>query len=228
MDFDETADKWLLDGIFKYLVFENPTEEDILKDLTVNRRNIHPAMQISTKSLGKIKSLIKDDRYAKMMSQFCVRKADSFLDCAAAKDDGEKRTNLTKLKDLAFAFLLTENEKYLSKVNEIFSDSVSVTDWDHELFLNTSYFDTFGDRYRYYRNMPDGHNTLVFGKPEENCRDIFKRALLKNVKTGDEISEATVDMSEVYGKYVTLCQRKFVFDKQQKKLTVSYAKSFRI
>lgn len=135
----EEEDKWLLDGIYKHLVFDNPSREEIYRDLIrASSGSTHPFLRLTKDSVKRIRGLMKEDEYAGMMAEYSLRKADHLMKSEPAQNDNERRSNLTKLHDLAFAYLLTDNQKYLSKVLEIFEDSRTAEEWNYDHFLDAS------------------------------------------------------------------------------------------
>lgn len=83
------------------------------------------------------------------------------------------------------------------------------------------YFDTFGNRYSYYRCMPTGHNTLVFGSREKNCQNIFREARVTEAELGGDRSRASVDMTPVYEEFVRKAVRTLELDKRARVVCVS-------
>ena len=145
----DKADKEILDKAVRNVIFDNPTQEDVLSALKAQNPNkAHPRLMVTQKTLPELKAKVENDPLAREWMKDLLSVCDGYLTKAPLKyglTDGVRmlttsRTALDYISNLSFAYMVTGDEKYAEGAVSVLMNvcGVNFPDWHPAHFLDTA------------------------------------------------------------------------------------------
>lgn len=143
------ADKKILDRAVRDVIFDTPTAEEVLETLkSQNPDKAHPRLMINQETLPALKSKIENNAMVNEWMQDLLSVCDGYLTLEPLKHgrtDGVRmlttsRKALSYISSLAFAYLVTGEEKYAQGATDIMMNvcGVNFPDWNPYHWLDVA------------------------------------------------------------------------------------------
>lgn len=143
-DLAKTRDKKILDGAFKAILYDRPSEATVMNTIKKNNPdNLHPRIMLRGNKVEELKKLVLEDETAKRIYEDLKLQTDQYLTQNVYKYDTAQmqtiaRGAVTRIMRLGFYYHMTGDKKYSERaIKELMAIS-DFPDWYPYHFLDAS------------------------------------------------------------------------------------------